>query len=138
MPNRSKVADRRFWRRWCDSGAVANIDGLCVDFWMIKRFRPRVHGARATIYVNGRPLGHVVSFTPLAALRDVPTPTLWPSPPPAERRHNVDAETLAALGEARLTPAEKAAVVARLSASDHAALRDVFPAVHAALFGPEA
>lgn len=69
MINRSKTRDRRFWKRWCDSGAVANVDGLCVDFWMIKRFRPTVHAARATIFLNGKPLGHVVGFTPVGIPR---------------------------------------------------------------------
>jgi hypothetical protein len=79
--NRSKINDHRFWRRWCDSGAVSNIDGLCVDFWMLRRFWPTA--ARGVILVNGKPLGHVVGFTPT-----------MPPTPDAAAPHVIEAATL--------------------------------------------
>jgi len=46
----------------------------------------------------------------------------------------IDAETLAALGEGRLTPAEVETTLAQLTDEDKAALRDLFPIRHHLLF----
>jgi hypothetical protein len=69
MPNPSKIRSPRFWRRWCAAGAVTNVDGDRLDFWMLKRFRPRVHGARATVLVDGKPIGHAVGFRTVNEMR---------------------------------------------------------------------
>ena len=69
MPNPSKIRSPRFWRRWCASGAVANASGDRLEFWMLKRFRPRVHGALATLLVDGRPIGHLVGFRTVNEMR---------------------------------------------------------------------